>query len=321
MYSAMDITHRTNGLRDHGPGHLISDRHYLDSRSLLDTSLARTLSLDHPRRIQYLAPAKERAVAMALERPGHVLTGLSALAIYGLDYLVDGCDTTMQGNVERNLPATETSPHLQRRSSLKVPQPSWVVVHAGETLLVSPPAHAVVDAILHLRTELHAWKVLQIPGRSDVEVRVIQLIDMCRRYLGITTADILKAAKGRLAKKWIARMCRLSSDKADSPKETEMRLFCTPICRDLGVELTEQVEIFNNYRLITTFDLAIVDLKIAIMYDGVHHLDRGQRDKDSLINIECAAQGWAVFRFTAGTIKELNRLLRLVVTEKAKVSA
>lgn len=319
VHSTMDITRQICRLRDTPPGHPISTTYYIDPSWLRDESLARTHALNHPRRIQYLAPAKERAVAMALERPSHVLTGLSALAIYGLKHFVDGCDTTMQGNVEKNLPASATSPYVQRKPDSRWPRPIWVVVYRGQGLPISSPATAVVDAILHLRAEIHLWKVQKTPGFSDVEVRVIQLIDMCRRYLGIPTADILKAAKCRLARKWISRMCALSSEKADSPKETEMRLFCAPICKELGVELAEQVEISNGYRPITTFDLAIVDLKIAIMYDGAHHLDRGQRDKDSLINVECAARGWTVLRFTAGTLGEMDRLLRFVVKERSKI--
>lgn len=106
-----------------------------------------------------------------------------------------------------------------------------------------------------------------------------------------------------------------------------MRLMCTalmkdprlvgaaewaPLCsklRSAGLVFTEQVPLFDGDRLITTFDLALADLKIALMYDGEHHLSRSQRDKDFGISLECQLQGWTVIRVSAGTLETLPMVL------------
>ena len=67
--------------------------------------------------------------------------------------------------------------------------------------------------------------------------------------------------------------------------------------------------LFDGERLVTTFDLALADLKIALMYDGEHHLSRGQRDKDFRIGLECQLQGWTVVRVSAGTLEQLPWVL------------
>lgn len=320
-HNSMDVTHRARGLSVHGPGRPISSTHFLSHQCLRSEGLARSQARVHPRGIEYRASASARAVAMAREHPGHVLTGLSALALFGLDFFADGCDTTMHGPVERTVHATAWTPYIQRKPDARSPRDVWSVRFQGEELLVSTPPDSLIDALLHLRNHIHTWHVLTVPGLSAVEVRAVQLVDMCRRYLGIQVADIKDAARGRISRKWVGEICRRSSEKADSPKETEMRLLCANICEALGVALTEQYAVGGGPRPVTTFDLAVVDLKIAIMYDGEHHLDREQRDRDALINLECSRRGWTVLRFTAGTMREVTRLLPLLIKEAQAAQA
>ncbi|MCD1028542.1 hypothetical protein JBM71_00015, partial [Staphylococcus aureus] len=59
-----------------------------------------------------------------------------------------------------------------------------------------------------------------------------------------------------------------------------------------GYTVEEQVPFIVNGRIVTVFDLAIPELKIAIMYDGAHHLEWKQRKKDSSITIKMTAAGW-----------------------------
>lgn len=159
----------------------------------------------------------------------------------------------------------------------------------------------------------------------------VQLIDTARRHLTVSTASIEHAARGRLNHRWVKKALRLSSSHADSPKETEMRLMVMALTTDprlLGraeweplakeiraahVSLTEQFPVFRGSHLITTFDLALVDQRIALMYDGEHHLAREQRDKDFRIGLECQLQDWIVIRVSAGTLDDLPlTLLRLL---------
>lgn len=268
-------------------------------------SLATTQSLGHPRRIVYRAPALTRAVAMVLERPNHSISSLSALAVYGLPFFVDACDTTLNGPVPRIVTATALAPHVARGNG----GPTWTVFIGELGMRVSPPGLAVIEGMRHIRSGVHSWPVQSVEGLTPVDIRCIQLLDMARRHLGLRFEELFDAARGKVNKRWLAFICGHSSPLADSPKETEMRLICAQVCREFQLELEDQFPLFDDSRPLTQFDLAIPALKIAIMYDGEHHLQREQRDKDSRINIECTLQGWLVIRVTAGTLNKLGEYL------------
>ncbi len=95
-----------------------------------------------------------------------------------------------------------------------------------------------------------------------------------------------------------------------------MRLMCARICNELGIELAEQVPLIVDRKIVTVFDLAVPELKIGIMYDGEHHLQRNQRDRDSRINVESTLQGWVVIRVAAGTLLKSADYLRRLVESK-----
>lgn len=313
LRSNMDVAGRHMlTLRDDGLGAPISRSHFLSEGSLRPSELAYRESAAHPRGIIYRAPADARAVAMALERPHHSICGLSALAVYGLRFFADCCDTTLHGPVKRTVEATQFTPRITRVSCTR----TWTVFFQDRPFTVSEPALAVAETITDIRSHVHAWVVPEIEGLSPEEVRTIQLVDAVRRFLGIGCDEIIEASKSRVNERWLRRILAHSSAHSDSPKETEMRLMCANLCSDLGVELSEQVPLVADGKIVTVFDLAIEDLKIAIMYDGEHHLQRKQRDKDSRINVESTLQGWVVVRFTAGTLARSAEYLRRLVETK-----
>lgn len=310
----MDVaTRHTYTLRDDGIGERISRNHYLAEPALRPGELAFREAACHPRGTVYRAPADARAVAMALEHPRHSICGLSALAVYGLRFFADCCDTTLHGPVKRTVEATQFTPRITRSKRAS----GWFVFFQEQRLAISEPPSAVVEALLDIRAEQHAWPVAQIPGFSAMEIRAIQLLDAVRRHLGLTIAQIQVAARHRLGKRWLGRVIGHSSAQADSPKETEMRLMCARVCDELGVELVEQVPLITDGKIVTVFDLALPELKIGIMYDGAHHLQRNQRDRDSRINVESTLQGWVIIRVAAGTLaKSADYLRRLVETKR-----
>lgn len=313
LRGSMNVASRhTHLLRDDGVGARISLTHYLAESALRPSELAYKESACHPRGIVYRAPADARAVAMALEHPHHSICGLSALAVYGLRFFADCCDTTLHGPVKRTVEATQFTPRVTRVAWTK----TWTVFFQNRPLMVSEPALAVAEAIAGVRSRSLLWAVPQIEGWSPEEIRAIQLLDAVRRFLGVDCDQIVVASKSRVNKRWLLKMISHSSALSDSPKETEMRLICSRICADLGVELSEQVPLIANGKVVTVFDLAITELKIAIMYDGELHLQRKQRDRDSRINVESALQGWVVIRFTAGTLFASARYLERLVEAK-----
>lgn len=303
LQDMMDITPSVpGGLYSTGPGIQVTERTF--------TTQPADQSAPYP------APAAARAIAMALERPGHTIAGVSALAAFGLPYLVDSCCTTLYGPVSKVKPPTTFSPRVQRTPSVK----PWYVFFQGTPLAISRPADALVNALILVRNGTHSWQTEYIKNLSSVDVQAIQLIDASRRFLGIAPEDILCASRGKLSRKWITHMLELSSNKAESPKETEMRLLCREVCREFNVELTEQLPIWTERRLLTTFDLAIPDLKIALMYDGSPHLNPAQRDVDARVNIEATLLGWTVLRVTAGTLSQTIDYLRLIITSSSQAA-
>lgn len=70
-------------------------------------------------------------------------------------------------------------------------------------------------------------------------------------------------------------------------------------------------------------DQAAVVEKHYLFYDGEHHLDREQRDKDSLITAHLHAAGWTGIRVTAGMldhVHQLNAHLRALVRPESRAA-
>ena len=146
----------------------------------------------------------------------------------------------------------------------------------------------------------------------------IQLIDCARRFLGVVLVDLREAAQGQLNARWLKKLLPLTSAKADSPMETELRLLVSVIVAKYGLELQEQVVLYDGNRIVTTFDLAISDLKIAVMYDGRHHMDFQQRKKDSLINITSSLHGWTVIRCYSETREKCLEVLEQLILKELR---
>lgn len=280
-------------------GEPINHEFSLPATMLREPHLVAHAARFHPRGIAYPVPAADRAVAHALAYPGTTVTGMGALALYGLPFLADGCDTVLLGTgIRKNRAATELSPALWRRELR--PNETWTVVCAGQPISVASPPVAAVHALASIRRGECAW-----PAHSAF-VRAVQLIDATRRFCNLHPESIRTAAFGRLDSRWLSKVLGASSALADSPKETEMRLLAMPIARKHGLTLAEQVVIRNAWgKRVTDLDLALLEPRIGLMYDGAHHWDKQQRTRDSLIQIELVAQGWQVLRFAEGTLARL----------------
>ncbi|UUA90033.1 hypothetical protein KBP53_03505 [Corynebacterium genitalium ATCC 33030] len=325
----MAISRRVPGtLNRTGGGIQVSSGFFASDFPVRSPELARHDARFHPHNTAYRVPAGLRAVAHAHENPNCVVAGLSALALLGFPYLADSCDTTMNTPVDRR----EREWGLVRRR--RKAKGTWTVIWNGLEIPVSAPADAVVEAVQDVRAGIHSWSSPAWVA-DPIVLWAVQLVDASRHLLGVTPESILDAARGRVDNRWLRNVLQLSSARAESPKETEMRLMCTALtekpnligdtewaqaAREFGshgLAFTEQVPLYDGPRLITTFDLALTDLKIALMYDGEHHLARGQRDTDFRINLECQLMGWTVVRISAGTLYDLPRILLALLRERA----
>ena len=254
----------------------------------------------HPRGVRYHVPGSHRALAHLMANPAYTATGFAALALYGLPYLTDGADTVLTGpTVSRKVFGTEFEPGFTRTDPGEV----WHLVYRNLTVQAVPPPDALAQALRLVRQGEVAWPVVDIPGLTPPMVRAIQLVDAARHFLRIDPVELLKSSRNRINLAWLVDILTASSAQAESPKETEMRLLALVVTRRFSLKLQEQYLLHDaSDSPITRFDLALPELKIGLMYDGAHHWEHERRHKDTRINIESAACGWLVLRFSADTL-------------------
>lgn len=298
------------------PGfHQVNSRFGVHNNGLLDAGLATYHQRAHPCGIAYPVPAALRAAAHALTNPNFTVGGFGALALYGLEFLVEGTDTVLMTDlVTANRPASACAPAVLRWQPPR--KHLWQVEVCGRSISIASPGLAVVQALAALRKEDVQWKVVDTPEHSATFIRAVQLVDAARNQLGVDSADILRAGPGRVDMRWLTQVIITSSALADSPKETEMRLLAEPVVDGFGLVLSEQVPVLINDKHITRFDLAIIELKIGIMFDGAHHWTKDRRDKDSEIDLSVIGEDWLSLRFSEGTLPGLPKRLPGVIEKR-----
>ncbi|MHA5281968.1 endonuclease domain-containing protein [Corynebacterium sp. CQ3829_602738] len=259
----------------------------------------------------YQVPAAYRAAAFGIENPSNVVLAHGALALYGLKYRVEGKDTVlMDPSAERNSHGNIYKPSIVRRGCK--PEHVWQVRHYGHAFQVASPAAATAQVLREIRRTSQS-NGATFAGHSMDLVEAVTLIDCVRRHLGIDPVDILQASSGTVCQRWLTRALAKSSKLADSPKETEMRLLAQMVCDKFGLRLEEQVVVRDGGKIVTTFDLAIPELGIGIMYDGAHHGEAKQWHKDTEINTDLTICGWRVLRFTSASLhKFVEKLVALI---------
>lgn len=274
-------------------------------------------SVRHPRRVRYPVPADYRAAAHALTHPGSTVAGFGALALYGLPYLVDAHDTVLiSPTCGRKKWGTQFAPTVIRKPLR--PGETWHVLCRGEHIKVAAPPVAAAQALKLIRTRQCSWPV-HAPEDEEVFLRAVQLVDACRRFLGITPEEIAEAGHNRVATRWLASVLKASSALADSPKETEMRFLAAKVAREFGLRLEEQVEFHADGRLLTRADLGFPEARLALFYDGIHHEEQKQRIYDNTVDRELAVQQWTTLRYTQNTLGVLVGQLRVILTQRGFV--
>ena len=293
-------------------GQFLVPRDYLRPSSVVLRDAVR-----HPRRVQYAVPAQYRAAACALTHPGTTLTGFGALALYGLPYLVDAHDVVLVSptlSVKRW--GRSFTPTLMRKQ-LK-PNEVWKVVCRNVLINIATPPVAVAQALQLIRTQRCSWPV-HATGDEETRVRAVQLVDACRRFLGVAPEQITAAGRGRANNRWLADVLRASSVLADSPMETEMRLLAAPVARKFGLKLEEQFEFWADGQLISRADLAFPEAKVALYYDGGHHDEKGTRVRDTRIDLHLTSIAWRPLRYGTNMLGGLAHHLEVVLRERGFV--
>lgn len=268
----------------------------------------------HPRKVLYRVPGPARALAHLIDNPELVATGFGALALYGLPFLTDSADTILTGpSVPRKQLATSLTPGVIRSDPFDV----WHLQFHQRTIRAVSPSVALAQALSLVRKGEEAWEVISVPSLDVEFVRAVQLIDAARHFLHIDAVELLAASRQRVNLTWLTSALIASSALSESPKETEMRLLAQVVASNFHLTLVEQFVLRDaSGNPITRFDLAFVELKIGLMYDGAQHWEHERRHKDTKINLEAAALEWQVLRFSARTLRLLISTLEAILSSR-----
>lgn len=321
LYNGMSTT--AGALLYPNPGRLppgmasVSGRFLVPRSVLRPDSLVIRDSVRHPRRVKYPVPAEYRAAAHALAHPGTTVAGFAALALYGLPHLVDAHDVVLiSSTLSVKKRGSSFEPAVVRKQ-LRAGE-TWLMECRGEQIQVAAPAVAVAQALQLIRNGQCAWPVAA-SEEEQVFVRAVQLVDACRRFLGLTTGEIATASKGRVNNRWLASVLKSSSALAESPQETEMRLIAMEVAKQFGLKLEEQVEFWSNGKLITRADLAFPQVKLALYYDGRHHDEASTRLRDTSIDLYLTSITWRSLRYGANMLRGLPKHLEVIFRERGFV--
>ena len=212
------------------------------------------------------------------------------------------------------MPASTFRPAVAR---LRAPHTeTWTLTHRGVPIRAATPARATIQALQQIRAGEHSWQTEPIPGVAAEVVRAVQLVDCVRRHLGLQVPELQRVAAGQLSKRWLSKVLNLSRGTADSPKETELRLLLQPVVEKYNLTLVEQYPLVVGGRVVTTFDFAIPELKLGIMYDGSHHWTYDQRQLDTSINLTSMLHGWTVPRTASKSMRQCVEVVEAVLKQK-----
>lgn len=264
-----------------------------------------------------------RALAHHLLRPDAVLGGWGAAAAHGLrpDWADHAPVVLLSGNKHRRSAVTAEAARVPMYPVIQ-PLPENVEVTspvAGyPNLRVVTPPVAAAQCLWTILTSRHEWWVHDVPGMTRKEVRAVQFIDAFAQCTWITRAEILEASAGLVNRKELAPLLDIADDGAQSPMETVMRL----MVRDLlpaPYSWTSQTRVDlepgapGSWPRHTLPDLGCRELKIAVYYDGAHHLSHSQTDVDFDQFLALRDLGWEVLRFTKHHLRTPGELRELVM--------
>ena len=299
--------------------HRVSRHHVVPRNVLRPPGLAVYTARYHPRRLRYDADACTRVVAHLIERPRAVAAQFSAAALLGITDFADSADTALLGPFNRRITDDVTVPSVRREAA---DLPTWTLRLGERTLRTTPPMLTLAHCLRAVLDSEHAWSTPAGLPPHPATIRGVQLIDRFRREFGLTADHIAEALHGLIAQRTLTRLLALSDAGADSPPETVMRLVAREAAPHL--EWCPQVPVYTDgsvgapgtrdpgRTLLTVLDLAATACRRFLYYDGDHHLDRSQRDRDSAILAQLTVWNWTGLRVTAGMLADVRHLNALI---------
>lgn len=259
----------------------------------------------HPRRIRYWVSAVDRLYAHLSVRPRAVAAVWSAAMLWGVDEFSDSADTVLfnRGGDKRVARHSLESTVLRRDTRGLTWQTTLWDLHVQ----VTPPMMTALHCIRSALLGTHRWPVPAVPGLDPDLVRAVQVADRFMNRWQVGPEEFRSCATPLIAAGKLEPVLRLADAGAESVPETTTRLQAATVFKEKGCTWTTQLGIRIDGRLISVADVGCAELKIAIFYDGEHHLKRRQRDKDFARRHQIQSAGWTVIVLTAGMLHEPER--------------
>lgn len=216
----------------------------------------------------------------------------SAVAFSGLTAVEmwDGVESDDAG-IEFTLP--EDAHHVRRpgyRCRRRSLLPQDLAIRHGFT--VTTPARTLVDLA----------ERLTLP-------RLVAVGDdfLARGLIGDMALDeVLRRCVGQRGVRRARQAISILDARAESPRESMVRALLIEGGYPCPVP---QVEVLDPMgRFIARVDLAYLDLKIALEYDGEHHLSRDRQAKDAWRRGDLAAEGWLIVTVVAEDVRRPHLL-------------
>ncbi|MGO3026197.1 hypothetical protein [Corynebacterium variabile] len=259
------------------------------------------------------------ALAHLIRHPGRIATGFAASSFYGMRYFVD--EELLAFLTSTGTRRTGAPDHvlLHPTRLLDLHRSTAVPVHEDHRKLKCADAHTTLSHMLESVSVPDALREQRwnVPDLSRIRshltpdfIRCVQVSDACHQSIGnVSPADPRKLrVPGGVDVMFAASVLGSTDVGAESPQETLLRL----AVNDLAPGLRSQIPVFKeDGKLLTVSDLGWGERGLHLMYDGVHHRQREQRDHDSEVLAALQHGGGRVIRVTAGNLASMAEIEKL----------
>jgi len=149
-------------------------------------------------------------------------------------------------------------------------------------------------------------------ARHEAVIDAVPALDILLSRAIVSRGDLAEAANRGISGRGAARArtaVELANPLAESQPESRVRVALALA----GLHPTPQYPVRDQSgNFVARVDLAFVEQRVAIEYDGAWHAERGQFAKDRRRLNRLRAAGWTVFHVTAADLRDLAGLVRSI---------
>jgi hypothetical protein len=216
----------------------------------------------------------DRARLLLLRMPSAFLSHSSAARLWGVPlppFLHDG------GSVELAVHGPERAPHARG-------------VHGHSRTI--DPADVVEHRALRTTSASRTWFDLGSRLRAPDLVAAGDALLRAGTVIASDLAELVETHPGARGIKQLRVALPLLDPRAESPQESRMRAILA--INGLGGAVPNHTLIGSDRRFVARLDLAFIDERVAIEYQGDYHRERDQWRSDMTRRLRIEAEGWQV---------------------------